>query len=588
MRSPGRGRQLDADPYVWSFTTASRLRRLAVTAQPPANVTAGAASASRSRPRTAREPGHVIHRQRDDSLGNNPGNGTLGGTLSVDGRQWRGDLFRVNARIRPAAATRSRPAAATWPRDHGRLQRDRGPGLVPGFQRTTDDRAAGTPFNFSLTAYDAYGNVAAGYTGMVHFTSTDTSATLPANYTFTTGNAGTAAFSATLKSSGAQTITATDTVTSSITGKGSLTVSSSGGPTTAMFLKQDMTTQGNWINTYGRQGYEVISNATSLPSYASVTASGETTYTWTTNTTDPRRLEDAGGVGRIASVWYANTSFTVAVNLSDGKAHNLELYFVDWDNKGRGQQIQISSSTGTVLDTETIASFGNGVYLDWTVSGNVVIKITETKGASAVLSGLFIDPTAVQTPTITWSNPANIVYGAALSGTQLDATASVAGSFAYTPAAGTVLKAGNNQKLSVTFTPTDTTDYSSTTATVPINVLAGDALDHLVEPCGYRIGHGAIEHATRRDELLDGWRDERKRGGELHLQSCGGHGAGCRRRSNVVGDVHADGYERLHVGQRHGEDQRDGAGVGVGDVSEGRHDDAGELDQIRTAVRDTR
>ena len=43
------------------------------------------------------------------------------------------------------------------------------------------------------------------------------------------------------------------------------------------------------------------------------------------------------------------------------------------------------------------------------------------------------------TPTITWSNPADITYGTALSGTQLDATANVPGTFAYTPASGTVL-----------------------------------------------------------------------------------------------------------------------------------------------------
>ena len=48
------------------------------------------------------------------------------------------------------------------------------------------------------------------------------------------------------------------------------------------------------------------------------------------------------------------------------------------------------------------------------------------------------------TPTIAWSNPADITYGTALSGTQLNAAASVAGSFVYTPASGTMLNAGNN------------------------------------------------------------------------------------------------------------------------------------------------
>jgi hypothetical protein len=73
------------------------------------------------------------------------------------------------------------------------------------------------------------------------------------------------------------------------------------------------------------------------------------------------------------------------------------------------------------------------------------------------------------TPTINWTNPAAITYGTVLGAAQLNASSSVAGSFSYSPAAGTVLKAGS-QNLSVTFTPTDTTDYQSATATVTLTV----------------------------------------------------------------------------------------------------------------------
>ena len=79
------------------------------------------------------------------------------------------------------------------------------------------------------------------------------------------------------------------------------------------------------------------------------------------------------------------------------------------------------------------------------------------------------------TPTITWSNPAAITYPTALSGTQLNATAqgvgggSLAGSFQYDPASGTVLNAGTHQ-LDTTFTPTNTTDYNSADANVSLLV----------------------------------------------------------------------------------------------------------------------
>lgn len=73
------------------------------------------------------------------------------------------------------------------------------------------------------------------------------------------------------------------------------------------------------------------------------------------------------------------------------------------------------------------------------------------------------------TPVITWKTPAAITYPAALSSKQLDASANTAGTFVYSPAAGTVLTAGS-QTLSVTFTPSDTTDYTSATATVSLTV----------------------------------------------------------------------------------------------------------------------
>jgi hypothetical protein len=73
------------------------------------------------------------------------------------------------------------------------------------------------------------------------------------------------------------------------------------------------------------------------------------------------------------------------------------------------------------------------------------------------------------TPSIKWAKPANITAGTALSPVQLDATSKVAGSFTYTPPAGTVLSVGTHT-LTTNFTPTDTTDYSTATATVQITV----------------------------------------------------------------------------------------------------------------------
>jgi hypothetical protein len=73
----------------------------------------------------------------------------------------------------------------------------------------------GAAFSFTVTALDDTGNTATGYSGTVQFTSSDPRASLPGTSSLTNG---TGTFQATLNTSGNQTITATDTVTSSITG----------------------------------------------------------------------------------------------------------------------------------------------------------------------------------------------------------------------------------------------------------------------------------------------------------------------------------------------------------------------------------
>jgi hypothetical protein len=104
-----------------------------------------------------------------------------------------------------------------------------------------------------------------------------------------------------------------------------------------------------------------------------------------------------------------------------------------------------SSPTGLLTATVSSPNFSNNV----TASDTVIFQ---------------------QPPPITWATPAPITYGTALSGTQLDATSTLTGSFSYSPAAGTVLGIGPNT-LTATFTPVDTTDYTPGTATVTLTVV---------------------------------------------------------------------------------------------------------------------
>jgi Right handed beta helix region len=164
---------------------------------------------------------------------------------------------------------------------------------------------------------------------------------------------------------------------------------------TATFLGTDGTTEGAWRNAYGADGYDIAADTSAtnpkLPSYATLNITGATTYVWSANTTDPRALQNAAGTGHIASTWYTSTSMSVNLDLTDGNSHEVSLYAVDFDNRNRSEQMQvIDALTGTVLSTQTLSSFKGGDYLSWTISGNVVIKVTNLNpNSNAVISGLF-------------------------------------------------------------------------------------------------------------------------------------------------------------------------------------------------------
>src|SRR6185295_18979641 len=95
------------------------------------------------------------------------------------------------------------------------------------------------------------------------------------------------------------------------------------------------------------------------------------------------------------------------------------------------------------------------------------VTFTPTDGANFTTATKSVAITVTKaTQVITWATPADIVYGTALSGTQLNATTTMAGTFVYTPPAPTLLPVGAAQNLLVTFTPTDTVNYTTATKAV--------------------------------------------------------------------------------------------------------------------------
>ncbi len=132
-------------------------------------------------------------------------------------------------------------------------------------------------------------------------------------------------------------------------------------------------------------------------------------------------------------------------------------------------------------DLGAILASGDGRVLSTTFTP------VDTTNFNVVSTSVFID-VLKGVPVVTWADPDPIVFGTALSSTQLNATADVDGTFSYIPPAGIFMLPGNNQTLSVTFTPTDATNFESVTETVQIDVLKADPVITWNDPADIIVG----------------------------------------------------------------------------------------------------
>lgn len=160
------------------------------------------------------------------------------------------------------------------------------------------------------------------------------------------------------------------------------------------FVKADTTSKGNWKGVYGADGYNVIGNSTAYPAYAQVSASGKSDWTWVNSTTtDLRCLQKAGtATDRVGASWQSTSNLTVSVSITDGKTHQLAMYFMDFDRNNRSQSVEVfDATTGATIDSQTLTSFQEGKYLVWNINTNVRIRVTWLSGYNATLQGIFFD-----------------------------------------------------------------------------------------------------------------------------------------------------------------------------------------------------
>ncbi|WP_082021115.1 putative Ig domain-containing protein [Geobacter anodireducens] len=182
--------------------------------------------------------------------------------------------------------------------------------------------------------------------------------------------------------------------------------------------------------------------------------SSSVSFSWTV--TDVNRAPGVIAPANRTNVEGTVVNLTVAATDPDGDA-------LTYSATGLPAGLAINASTGAITGTIDYSAAAGSPY---------TVTVTATDPSNAKGSASFtwtVTAYVKQTPSISWATPGAITYGTALGGTQLNATASVPGTFVYTPAAGTVLNAGT-RTLSVVFTPSDPNAYTSASATVSLTV----------------------------------------------------------------------------------------------------------------------
>ena len=189
----------------------------------------------------------------------------------------------------------------------------------------------------------------------------------------------------------------------------------------------------------------------------------------------PTDNSDYTTVSSTATVNVAQAAATVTlnpVNITYGTAlENSQLGgTVQWTVGGN--TVSVPGALAYTSAAGTVPKAGNAQSM------SVTFTPTDSANYAVVVSTVTVNVAQV-TSAVVSVNPVNFTYGTALQSTQLSGTAqgtvngstvSVPGTFAYTSAAGTVLKAGSGQSEAVTFTPTDSTDFTTAASTVTVHV----------------------------------------------------------------------------------------------------------------------
>jgi hypothetical protein len=174
---------------------------------------------------------------------------------------------------------------------------------------------------------------------------------------------------------------------------------------TATFLGIDETTQGNWPNTYGTDGFILLRyfygrDCQAWPDYLNaVEYRGNSTnrqfIKWNSKPESPL-TSPISYCARYLGALETSTSNSLTLYVSDSQPRQLALYVCDFDKKGRKEIIEIRDLKSRLLTPAiAVGDFEHGKWLRFKFTGSIQIHVINRNSEStAVLSALMFDKTS--------------------------------------------------------------------------------------------------------------------------------------------------------------------------------------------------
>lgn len=165
---------------------------------------------------------------------------------------------------------------------------------------------------------------------------------------------------------------------------------------TAEWVAQDPDVRGHWKDRFGARGVWLagLNQGVANASGYQVDVLSGTVFHWPAPAAEDVRVPDHPQNGAPQpTCWFANDRLRLRITAPTAEPYRLSLYVMDFDRNGRAAHVTLSDEFAPLAATDvSAADAANGVYLTWTVRGNVYVALEKTAGFNVVLSGVFIDP----------------------------------------------------------------------------------------------------------------------------------------------------------------------------------------------------